>query len=157
MTSVSVGRSSENDIVINDKTVSSNHCKIIQHDDGRIEINDLGSTNGTYVNGKKVLSAILNPGDEVLMGNHRLDLNPFFSQNITRLRDSGTVVLPSQKQKNERIEGLHVQVSQEAKNRGVDTFDTASRGILNFSKSALYIALAIIFFYIVYLIFKYLL
>lgn len=157
MKSISIGRSSENDIVVNDKTVSSKHCKIIDHQDGRIEINDLGSTNGTFVNGKKVVSAFLDPGDEVMIGNHTLDSTSFFSQNNTRLYDQGTIVLPQQKKGNERIEGLHVHVSQDTKSKAVDSFDTIGRGVMNFSKAALYIALALIFFYVVYLIFKYLL
>ena len=50
---ISLGRSSRNDIVIKDKFVSKNHLKIID-DNQAYFIEDLGSANGTFLNGAKI-------------------------------------------------------------------------------------------------------
>ena len=64
----SIGRESDNDIVVDSKFVSGSHAELI-FNDGRWEIRDLDSTNGTFVNQKRIDSASLNIGDVVfLMG-----------------------------------------------------------------------------------------
>ena len=68
---VSIGRSDDNDIHIKDSTVSSHHAKIVSYFDASY-IEDLGSTNGTFVNGKKIQKHILNPGDVISVGTHSL-------------------------------------------------------------------------------------
>jgi pSer/pThr/pTyr-binding forkhead associated (FHA) protein len=50
---ITIGRSKTNDIVINDQTISSNHC-VIKKDGSDYFIEDLDSTNGTFVNGEKI-------------------------------------------------------------------------------------------------------
>ncbi|WDU83557.1 FHA domain-containing protein [Caloramator sp. Dgby_cultured_2] len=50
---MSIGRNFDNDLVIKDPYVSGNHAKIFVKDD-RLFIEDLGSTNGTYVNGRRI-------------------------------------------------------------------------------------------------------
>jgi hypothetical protein len=64
---VVIGRSSELDMVLVEDMVSRRHAKISVTDD-EISIQDLGSTNGTFVNGEKVTRAKLNEGDRVLIG-----------------------------------------------------------------------------------------
>ena len=59
-----VGRSTDNDIVLSDPRVSSLHAKII-HLNGNWRVLNLLSTNGTYVNGKKLTISPLKPGDRV--------------------------------------------------------------------------------------------
>lgn len=68
---VSIGRSSDNDVHIKDSTVSSHHAKIVTYFDASY-IEDLDSTNGTFVNGKRVQKHILNPGDVISIGTHTL-------------------------------------------------------------------------------------
>lgn len=51
MTSYKIGRGSENDIVIDDASISRSHAELISLPDGRFSVRDLGSSNGTMVQG----------------------------------------------------------------------------------------------------------
>lgn len=66
-----VGRHPDSDIFLDDVTVSRHHCRFGAGREG-LEVEDAGSTNGTYVNGSRVDSARLAPGDEVLIGRFHL-------------------------------------------------------------------------------------
>ena len=68
-----IGRSSELDIVLVEDMVSRKHAKITLAG-GKITIEDLGSTNGTFVNGEKVKSSRLKEGDRILVGTSILKL-----------------------------------------------------------------------------------
>ena len=70
---VTIGRSEDNDIHMKDSTVSSQHAKIVTYYNASY-IEDLGSTNGTYVNGKRVQKHILHPGDVISLGTHTLKM-----------------------------------------------------------------------------------
>ncbi len=61
---LSLGRSSSNDIVIKDPFISKKHFRILK-DEGEFFIEDLNSSNGTYVNGDKI-------GDVVVLKNNDL-------------------------------------------------------------------------------------
>lgn len=61
---ISVGRKPDNDIVLEHPTVSGHHCKIYSAGDSYF-VEDLNSTNGTYVNGKKIIKAGLKNNDSV--------------------------------------------------------------------------------------------
>ncbi|MEO1228084.1 MAG: FHA domain-containing protein [Myxococcota bacterium] len=62
-----VGRSSELDMVLVEDMVSRKHAKISTKT-GQIVITDMGSTNGTFVNGEKVRKTRLKEGDRILIG-----------------------------------------------------------------------------------------
>ena len=62
-----IGRSSELDMVLVEDMVSRRHAKITVTN-GQIFIKDLGSTNGSFVNGEKVKRARLGEGDRILIG-----------------------------------------------------------------------------------------
>ena len=64
---VSIGRSRVNEIPLDDVTVSGQHCRIIP-ENGKHVLYDLGSTNGTFVNDKKIQRAILRVGDMIKVG-----------------------------------------------------------------------------------------
>jgi hypothetical protein len=68
-----IGRSSELDMVLVEDMVSRKHAKITVSQ-GKITIEDLGSTNGTFVNGEKVKQARLKEGDRILIGTSILKL-----------------------------------------------------------------------------------
>lgn len=62
-----IGRSSELEMVLIEDMVSRHHAKITTTD-SEIFIEDLGSTNGTFVNGEKITSCKLKEGDRILIG-----------------------------------------------------------------------------------------
>ena len=67
-----IGRSPDNDIFLDDVTVSRKHAVLVQSD-GEFRIEDLGSLNGTFVNRRRIDSAArLQSGDEVQIGKYRL-------------------------------------------------------------------------------------
>ena len=62
-----VGRHRSCDVVVDNDTVSGRHCKIIETPKGHV-IEDLGSSNGTFVNGKRVETTRLKSGDRITLG-----------------------------------------------------------------------------------------
>lgn len=72
---VSFGRGLGNNVVLDDVQVSKNHA-VLRRDDGFWVVNDLGSSNGTFVNGTKVLKHRLKPGDELELGGCRFLFHP---------------------------------------------------------------------------------
>jgi pSer/pThr/pTyr-binding forkhead associated (FHA) protein len=62
-----VGRHPESDIFLNDVTISRQHCRFVLGE-GKLMVEDSGSTNGTYVNDARVDEAQLRAGDEVVVG-----------------------------------------------------------------------------------------
>lgn len=66
-----VGRHPDSDIFLDDITVSRHHCRFVVGEGG-LEVEDSGSTNGTYVNGSRVDRTRLDPGDEIFIGKFHL-------------------------------------------------------------------------------------
>ncbi len=62
-----IGRAKDNDIVLNESSVSAVHARLI-NDNGTWRVMNMLSTNGTFVNDKKITDIILNPGDKIRMG-----------------------------------------------------------------------------------------
>lgn len=67
-----IGRHPDCSFVLNDKGVSGNHCKVELVNQRDFVIADLNSSNGTYLNGKKILSEKLKPGDMLTLGKTKL-------------------------------------------------------------------------------------
>ena len=63
-----IGRAAENDVCIRDQSVSQRHARVVLTPAGEVFVEDLGSTNGTYVNGEKVVRRTLRDGDKVHVG-----------------------------------------------------------------------------------------
>lgn len=64
---LTIGRGRQNDIQIDDKSVSSTHARIIRTPEGHM-IEDLGSSNGTFLNGKRIETSILRDKDRLRLG-----------------------------------------------------------------------------------------
>ncbi|MDQ0989036.1 FHA domain-containing protein [Streptomyces sp. V3I7] len=65
---VRIGRAADSDLVVDDLLVSRRHAELCAHADGTYEIADLGSHNGTFLNGRPVTRAPVVPGDIIGIG-----------------------------------------------------------------------------------------
>jgi len=63
-----IGRSTGADFIVDAALVSRVHCRLSALADGELEVKDLDSTNGTYVNGARVETARLSSGDHLKVG-----------------------------------------------------------------------------------------
>jgi pilus assembly protein CpaF len=71
---VAIGRLSGNDIVLSKGNVSKYHARIVLKD-GKFVIRDMNSTNGTYVNGKKIAAPqVLKPVDKIYIGDYIINV-----------------------------------------------------------------------------------
>ena len=66
--SKTVGRGRQADVMVDDASLSRLHARVAVDQDGQLSIDDLGSTNGIFVNGAEQLSAYLTLGDTVRFG-----------------------------------------------------------------------------------------
>ncbi|MDQ4148609.1 MAG: DUF3662 domain-containing protein [Actinomycetota bacterium] len=78
---VTLGRSSSNEVVINDPNVSRSHAQVVLRDDEWWVI-DLGSTNGTLVNGMLIKERRLVPGDRIKLGATELEFQEVGSGSV---------------------------------------------------------------------------
>lgn len=69
---VVLGRDDDCDVVINDAGISRRHARVQLTQKGKVEVFDLKSTNGTYINGKRISSGVMKPGDKILFGQRTL-------------------------------------------------------------------------------------
>ena len=69
--SVRLGRATDNDINITDKSVSGYHARIFTYFNTSY-IEDMDSTNGTYLNDKRIHKHIIHPGDVIRLGHHTI-------------------------------------------------------------------------------------
>jgi ABC transport system ATP-binding/permease protein len=86
-----IGRALENELVVSDLQVSRNHAEFVATPDGRFEIRDLGSHNGTYVNGQPIAksgTALIGPNDIVGVGHSTFRL---FGDRLEEFVDTGEV------------------------------------------------------------------
>lgn len=64
---VSIGRGPDNDIVLDHVSISGSHA-VIHNFGGTFQVEDLGSTNGTFLNGKAISEAVLGNGARINLG-----------------------------------------------------------------------------------------
>ncbi len=91
-----IGRGSDADITIDDTGTSRRHVEVLW-DGKRAQVNDLGSTNGSLLNGEPVSKAVLMPDSVISIGRTRIvfrvlaqsaDLNPFSGSSASGSRDA---------------------------------------------------------------------
>lgn len=83
---INIGRTDDNDIVIDNLAVSRLHA-VLERDKGDYYVRDCDSLNGTLLNGKKVGRAKLKHGDEILIGKHKLKMQKRTGVNIPSATD----------------------------------------------------------------------
>lgn len=70
-----LGRSDANDFPIDHPTVSGSHCEVVREGDS-VFVRDLGSTNGTFIDGARITEGPLNVGQTLQLGDVRMVLEP---------------------------------------------------------------------------------
>lgn len=108
---LSIGRKHGNDIQLNDLTVSGRHAMISASLPDQVFAEDLGSTNGTLVNGNHIKKTVLKHGDIIQIGHHQFT---FLSEGETKYEptmfikaelDETQMVLPDWESRTESIKG----------------------------------------------------
>ena len=94
---VRIGRAGDNDIVLDDLLVSRHHAEVRQRADGGYELADLGSANGTFVNGRRVKLVALEQRDVVTVGHHLFHLvgtrlQEYVDEGLVSFRAAGLTV-----------------------------------------------------------------
>ncbi|MFH2008085.1 MAG: adenylate/guanylate cyclase domain-containing protein [bacterium] len=67
-----IGRHPNNSIQVLDRIISKEHAQVFRAPDGNFVLRDLGSLNGTYMGGVRIMERVLQEGDEVTLGSTRL-------------------------------------------------------------------------------------
>lgn len=94
-----IGRAKNCDLIVDDPMASRNQGTLTRGDDGVWKFKDLGSKNGTYINGKKVEengTVVVEPGDEIIIGSSKCTLFPISleeQRNNMEMRLSDTILL----------------------------------------------------------------
>ena len=79
----SIGRTKENDLVIDDASISKIHAAFVLNSDRQLMVADTGSTNGTFVNGERIAygrAFVIKPGDKLRFGTVEVALEHFASE-----------------------------------------------------------------------------
>lgn len=87
-----VGRK-RGDLILDDPLVSASHCRIV-HKDGGFVLQDLGSTNGTMVDGRMVREQVLRPGAEIAIGSSRMILFVGAEEDLAETSDAQRAAAP---------------------------------------------------------------
>lgn len=88
-----IGRAIRADFIVDAAMVSRVHCRLIADEAGVLAVEDLGSTNGTFVNDRRIRHAVLAPGDRLRLG--RIELSVMKSmvsetEGLDTLRDGSS-------------------------------------------------------------------
>lgn len=76
------GRQLDNDIVLQDESISRNHAEILS-EDGKYILSDKQSTSGTFVNGRRIVHCVLNSGDLISLAGIQI----MFVNNNSKIAD----------------------------------------------------------------------
>lgn len=88
---VRIGRLPDNTVVIDNPAVSGHHARVL-HEGSDVILEDLQSTNGTFVNEKPITRHLLQHGDVILIGKHTLVFDQLADQGPVEAADPGTSV-----------------------------------------------------------------
>jgi transcriptional regulator with GAF, ATPase, and Fis domain len=99
---ITLGAMEDNDLTVNEETVSRYHCKIVQEQDGYILV-DNHSTNGTFINRVRIREAYLKSGCTVQLG--KVEIKFYFA-------DEKVPVVPSQKERLGNLIGRNVKMRE---------------------------------------------
>lgn len=108
----SIGRKNDNDLRLEDTTVSSHHAKLVMKSGG-LFIEDCDSTNGTLVNGVQISDKLLADGDVVMIGKYTL-VNETIEQESASVEFDPTLQIGRKELDNmlSRLENAHITHSE---------------------------------------------
>lgn len=99
---ITIGRSSENDVVIQDPKVSRTHLQLVSNGIN-CSVVDLNSANGTYVNGKKISGEVhLNPNDTIRIGDTNLPWQTYINNSIESIGGPSENIPPTPPRNNKK-------------------------------------------------------
>ena len=99
---ITLGAIDDNDMVLNEETVSRYHCRVVQEEDGYVLV-DLGSTNGTFINGVRIREAYLKSGCTMQLG--KMEISFLYA-------DEKLPIVPSQKDSLGKLIGGNVKMRE---------------------------------------------
>ena len=88
-----IGRSNKCDIVIDSKHVSRQHARVFSNSDGQWFVEDLGSSNGTFVNGERVKSCPISRADVIEIGQASLSFSPLIEQATVHSVEAPNIII----------------------------------------------------------------
>ena len=91
---ITVGRDSGNDIQIDNPAISGIHARISMKG-GKVYIEDSISTNGTFLNGKKIDQAVITYSDEIMIGKHTISIEKIEGEGAVSENKPTSPVIPS--------------------------------------------------------------
>jgi pSer/pThr/pTyr-binding forkhead associated (FHA) protein len=71
-TEITIGRDTANDLCIDNLAASSRHARLFKGPDDKYAVEDMNSTNGTFVNGNQVMTKVLVENDLIAIGKHTI-------------------------------------------------------------------------------------
>ena len=123
-----VGRLPDNDVRIDNPAVSGHHSLIINIlNDSFLE--DLNSTNGTYVNGKLIKKHALQHGDVITIGHHQLRFSDVQTNETEQDEFEKTMVIPAGKQNADQLAKAERQADQAAAAVRLDPHEAAASSV----------------------------
>src|SRR2546430_10198736 len=107
-----LGRNPTNDFRVHDVTISSFHCEIVVSEDS-VLVRDLGSTNGTFIDGQQIHEAELRPGQILRLGSAelRLDSQAVIEPASISIPELKAEPAPASDRKSTRLNSSHSQIS----------------------------------------------
>jgi len=88
-----IGRVDDNTFPIAEPSVSSHHCEVVLRGN-EVLVKDLGSTNGTYINGQKITESVLKPGQILRLGQIEVRLESETAASTSKKAVDQTMVVP---------------------------------------------------------------
>jgi len=145
----SIGRLRENDITLQDESVSRKHARLLVQA-GRVLLRDLGSANGTFVNGQKIESVVVGANDHIRIGSIEVKVVQDTPPPPVGLDPPQPEAVPDQEKFDVRKRGKILQYSPHLRGpreKGIMTTDLDQRsGLFKLAIAAILIAFMVIVF-----------
>jgi len=111
-TEFTLGRSPDNDIVIEDSVIGRKHLLLVFKSENEIIIEDLDTHNSTFVNNIRIKKKMISPNDIILLGSHELNTKFLFSEINKKINESRTDFTKEFQQLKKIYEGYEKKVNE---------------------------------------------